>query len=101
MLFGITTEWRSASHRNRVHLRPDSPLRAVRDPVVVEEVVRTCHPSAAPFDPLALEALKCLAEVASYGDGGRDVGATLLIFLGSENGAERSYAITDSWASRF
>jgi len=26
MLFGITTEWRSASHRNRVHLRPDSPL---------------------------------------------------------------------------
>src|SRR5438128_4377555 len=26
MLFGITTEWCSASHRNRVHLRPDSPL---------------------------------------------------------------------------
>jgi hypothetical protein len=26
MLFGITTEWRSASDRNRVHLRPDSPL---------------------------------------------------------------------------
>jgi hypothetical protein len=26
MLFGITTEWRSASHRNRVHLRPDSPV---------------------------------------------------------------------------
>src|SRR5271167_4866995 len=26
MLFGITTEWRSASARNRVHLRPDSPL---------------------------------------------------------------------------
>src|SRR5882724_6795348 len=25
MLFGITTEWRSASDRNRVHLRPDSP----------------------------------------------------------------------------
>jgi hypothetical protein len=25
MLFGITTEWRSASARNRVHLRPDSP----------------------------------------------------------------------------
>ena len=24
MLFGITTEWRSASDRNRVHLRPDS-----------------------------------------------------------------------------
>src|SRR5580658_3025878 len=27
MLFGITTEWRSASDRNRVHLRPDSPTR--------------------------------------------------------------------------
>jgi hypothetical protein len=26
MLFGITTEWCSASDRNRVHLRPDSPL---------------------------------------------------------------------------
>src|SRR6266571_4125926 len=25
MLFGITTEWCSASDRNRVHLRPDSP----------------------------------------------------------------------------
>src|SRR5437879_13773676 len=25
MLSGITTEWRSASDRNRVHLRPDSP----------------------------------------------------------------------------
>jgi len=25
MSFGITTEWRSASDRNRVHLRPDSP----------------------------------------------------------------------------
>src|SRR5213595_113202 len=28
MLFGITTEWCSASDRNRVHLRPDSPLAA-------------------------------------------------------------------------
>src|SRR5713226_5898432 len=28
MLFGITTEWRSASDRNRVHLRPDSPVVA-------------------------------------------------------------------------
>src|SRR6266702_8290446 len=27
MLFGLTTEWCSASDRNRVHLRPDSPLR--------------------------------------------------------------------------
>src|SRR5580692_7545420 len=24
-MVGITTEWRSASDRNRVHLRPDSP----------------------------------------------------------------------------
>ena len=28
MLFGITTEWCSASDRNRVHLRPDSPIWA-------------------------------------------------------------------------
>jgi hypothetical protein len=25
MLFGITTEWCSPSHRNRVRLQPDSP----------------------------------------------------------------------------
>jgi len=43
----------------RIRKQLDLTLRAVRDPVVVEEVVRTCHPSAAPFDPLALEALKC------------------------------------------
>src|SRR5580658_5392771 len=30
MLFGITTEWRSASDRNRVHLRPDSPTVFIR-----------------------------------------------------------------------
>src|SRR5580658_4957916 len=29
MLFGITTEWRSASDRNRVHLRPDSPASPI------------------------------------------------------------------------
>ncbi len=28
ILFGITTEWCSASDRNRVHLRPDSPKNA-------------------------------------------------------------------------
>ena len=78
----------------RIRKQVDLTLRAVRDPVVVEEVVRTCHPSAAPFDPLAPEALRCLGEVASYGDRGRDVGGILLPFLESENGAERSYAVT-------
>src|SRR6266581_537870 len=31
MLFGITTERRSASDRNRVHLRPDSPCLVQTD----------------------------------------------------------------------
>ena len=30
MLFGITTEWCSASQRNRVHLRPDFPRDLVK-----------------------------------------------------------------------
>ena len=29
MLFGIKTEWCSASDRNRVHLRPDSPSDSI------------------------------------------------------------------------
>jgi HEAT repeat protein len=78
----------------RIRKQVELTLRSVRDPTEAEEVVRTCHPSAAPFDPLALEALKCLGEIASYGDGGRDVGVKLLAFLGSENGTERSYAVT-------
>jgi HEAT repeat protein len=78
----------------KISKQAEITLRAVRDPTEAEEVVRTCHPTAAPFDPLALEALKCLGEIASYGDGGREVGAKLLAFLSSENGAERSYAVT-------
>lgn len=78
----------------KIREQVDVTLKAVRDPVVVEEVARTCHPSAAPFDPLALEALKCLGEIASYGNGGREVGNALLPFLASENGAEHSYAVT-------
>jgi HEAT repeat protein len=78
----------------RIRKQVDLTLRAVRDPLVVEEVARACHPSASPFDPLALSAHQCLEEVASYGDSGREVGATLLPFLASENGAERSYAVT-------
>ena len=69
-------------------------LKAVRDPFVVEEVARSCRPSAPPFDPLAITAFVCLHEVASYGDGGRQAGGELLPFMTSENGAERSYAIT-------
>src|SRR5712691_6374466 len=43
MLFGITTEWRSASDRNRVHLRPDSPA-----------VLDTAHPVVFPHkSPIA------------------------------------------------
>jgi len=78
----------------KIRKQVELTLRAERDPLVVEDVARTCRPTADPFDPLALGALQCLEDIASYGDGGRDVGTRLLTFLGSENGAERSYAIT-------
>jgi len=78
----------------RIRNQADLTLRSVRDMVVVEDVAVACHPSAAPFDPLALASLKCLEEVASYGEGGREVGPKLMSFLVSENGTERSYAVT-------
>jgi hypothetical protein len=55
MLFGITAEWCSASHRNRVRLRPDSPEKpSVEGPLqmayfIDESVRRTgglCVPSS-------------------------------------------------------
>jgi hypothetical protein len=41
MLFGITTECCSASHRNRVHLRPDSPHLTLVWSVRLGEVLRS------------------------------------------------------------
>lgn len=71
-----------------------STLKAVRDPLVAREVVRSCRPSADPFDAFAFSARNCLSEIAHYGDGARQVGRELLSFLNSENGAERAYVIT-------
>lgn len=62
--------------------------------VSTETAVRDCHPSASPFDSLALDALDCLRLISSYGADAREVGGSLLPFLSSGNGAERSYAIT-------
>src|SRR5437660_4033977 len=42
MLFGITTEWRSASDRNRVHLRPDSPVDRQITSVVLHNARKHC-----------------------------------------------------------
>src|SRR5882724_6738134 len=41
MLFGITTEWRSASDRNRVHLRPDSPVTTITTECIRKPVQHT------------------------------------------------------------
>ncbi|MGA9043098.1 MAG: HEAT repeat domain-containing protein [Terriglobales bacterium] len=72
----------------------DMTLKAVHDPIVVEEVVGSCHPSAAPFDSVAISSLLCLREIASYGDGARRVGGKLMPFVSSRNGAERAYGMT-------
>lgn len=69
-------------------------FRAVRDSVVIEDVLRSCHPTASAFDPLALKALTCLEELASFGGGAHEVGSAIAPFLKSGNGTERSYAIT-------
>lgn len=83
-----------SSPEPQIRRQVDITLKAVRDPFVVKEVMRSCRPNAAPFDSLAVSAHACLQEVASYGEGGREVGEEILPFLVSENGAERSYAIT-------
>ena len=53
MLFGFTTEWRSASDRNRVHLRPDSPCTedACTEDVCSEDVgTKDRMPDGAPVE---------------------------------------------------
>jgi hypothetical protein len=46
MLFGFTTEWRSASDRNRVHLRPDSPSNGSSSPKEKTNVKETNQPTS-------------------------------------------------------
>lgn len=68
-------------------------LTAVRDPIVVEKLAKACQPYASQFDFLALKSSLCLREIASFGPAGRAAGDSLMPFLASANGAERSYGI--------
>jgi hypothetical protein len=68
-------------------------LRAVRDPIMVVEMAKSCQPKAAQFDFLALDSDLCLREIASFGPAGRAAGEYLMPFLDSANGAERAYGI--------
>jgi hypothetical protein len=69
-------------------------LQAVRDPILLGETVGQCQPKADPYDSLAIDSLVCLRDIASYGNDAIVVGARLMPFLASLNGAERSYGIT-------
>jgi HEAT repeat protein len=74
----------------QVHLT----LRAIHDPIVVNELAQSCKPTASSFDFLALNSNLCLREIAEYDLAARDSGSFLLSFLSSKNGAERAYGIT-------
>jgi hypothetical protein len=69
-------------------------LQAVRDPILLGEIVGQCQPKANPNDSLAIDSLVCLRDIASYGHDALAVGARVMPFLASHNGAERSYGIT-------
>lgn len=83
----------SNPNRNLAH-EAKLALQAVRDPILLGEIVGQCHPRADPFDSLAIDSLVCLRDIASFGDDARKVGSQLTLFLSSANGAERGYGIT-------
>jgi HEAT repeat protein len=68
-------------------------LRAVRDPIVVEQIAKSCQPRASEFDFLALDSVLCLREIAASGPAGRAAGESLMPFLTSANGTEQAYGI--------
>jgi hypothetical protein len=68
-------------------------LRAVRDPIVVVQMAKSCQPKASQFDFLALDSDLCLREIAEFGPAGRAAGESLMPFLTSTNGAEQAYGI--------
>lgn len=68
-------------------------LRAVHDPIVVEQMAKSCQPKASQFDFLALDSVLCLREIAAFGSAGRAAGESLMPFLTSTNGAEQAYGI--------
>lgn len=72
----------------------DSTLKATRNPAVIHQVACSCYPRAGQFDPLAIEAVLCLREIAAYGEDGQSAGQQLLPFLSSKNGDERAAGIT-------
>jgi HEAT repeat protein len=72
----------------------ESTLKATRNPAVIHQVTRSCYPRAGQFDPLAIDAVVCLREIAAYGQDGQGAGQDLLPFLSSKNGDERAAGIT-------
>lgn len=72
----------------------ESTLKATRNPAVIHQVTRSCYPRAGQFDPLAIDAVLCLREIAAYGEDARSGGQDLLPFLSSKNGDERAAGIT-------
>ncbi len=77
----------------QIQKQVSATLTAMRDPVVVERLAKSCQPRAPQFDFLALESVMCLREIAAFGPAGRAAGESLMPFLLSANEAERAYGI--------
>jgi HEAT repeat protein len=72
----------------------DATLKAARNPAVIHEVARACYPKADRFEPLPIDAVVCLREIAAYGQDGQSAGEELMPFVSSKNGGERADGIT-------
>lgn len=68
-------------------------LKALRDPIVVVEIAKSCQPSTERVDFLALNSLLCLREIAEFGPDGQAAGEFLMPFLDSPDSTERAYGI--------
>lgn len=72
-------------------------LNAVRDPMMVVQMAKSCQPRASQFDFLALDSVLCLREIAEFEPAGRTAGESSMPFLTSANGAEQAYGILTAW----
>jgi len=77
----------------KIQKQVSTTLKAVRDPIMVVQLAKSCQPKASKFDFLALDSDMCLREIAEFGPAGRAAGEFLMPFLTSANGTERSYGI--------
>jgi HEAT repeat protein len=69
-------------------------LLAIRDPSVITTVAENCRPSGTEFLGIPIESLRCLRDVAVFGEDARSTGSHLMKFLVSPNAEEVAGAVS-------